>query len=96
MFHARRQTHIAKLFVAFRNMADASKHSQWMLYRKITTVCSEIHKERVNTLCGHELEILNVKDVGLLSYKGILKNSLVVKCYCGLCIKSVHPTGSIT
>jgi len=59
-----RQTHIAKLIVAFRNMLDASKHTQCMLYRKINTVCSEIHTEHVITLYGYKLEILNVKDCG--------------------------------
>ena len=29
-----------------------------MLYRKIIAVCSQIH---TNTLCGHNVELLNVK-----------------------------------
>ena len=32
-----------------------------MLYREIIAVCSEIHKNHVNTLCGQNVELLNVK-----------------------------------
>jgi hypothetical protein len=29
-----------------------------MLYREIIAVCSEIHTEHINTLCGQNLEFL--------------------------------------
>ena len=32
-----------------------------MLYREIIAVCSEIHTKSVTTLCGQNLELLNVK-----------------------------------
>ena len=33
-----------------------------MLYREITAVCSEIHTKHTNTtLCGQNVELLNVK-----------------------------------
>ena len=32
-----------------------------MLYREIITVCSEIHTKQMNTLCGQNGELLNVK-----------------------------------
>ena len=32
-----------------------------MLYREIIAVCSEIHIEHINTLCGQNVELLNVK-----------------------------------
>ena len=32
-----------------------------MLYREIIAVCSEIHTEHTNTLCGQNVELLNVK-----------------------------------
>ena len=32
-----------------------------MLYREIIAVCSEIHTEHINTLCGLDVEFLNVK-----------------------------------
>jgi hypothetical protein len=32
-----------------------------MLYREIIAVCSEIHTEHVNTLCGQNVELLNVE-----------------------------------
>jgi hypothetical protein len=45
-----------------------SKHSvsviqtcQLMLYREIIAVCSEIHTKHINTLCGQNVELLNVK-----------------------------------
>jgi len=32
-----------------------------MLYREIKTVCSQIHTKHINTLCGQNVELLNVK-----------------------------------
>jgi len=32
-----------------------------MLYREIIAICSEIHTKHINTLCGQNLELLNVK-----------------------------------
>jgi len=32
-----------------------------MLCREIIAVCSQIHTNRVNTLCGQSVELLNVK-----------------------------------
>jgi hypothetical protein len=40
------------------------KTSQLMLYSEIIAVCSEIHTEHINTLCGQSVELLNVKPGG--------------------------------
>jgi len=32
-----------------------------MLYREIMAVCCEIHTKPINTLCGQNVELLNVK-----------------------------------
>jgi hypothetical protein len=32
-----------------------------MLYREIIAVCSEIHTKHLNTVCGQNVELLNVK-----------------------------------
>jgi len=32
-----------------------------MLYRKIISVCTEIHTKHVNTLCGQNVDLLNIK-----------------------------------
>ena len=32
-----------------------------MLYREIIAVCSQIHTKYINKLCGHNVELLNVK-----------------------------------
>ena len=32
-----------------------------MLYREIIAICSQIHTQHINTLCGRKLELLNVK-----------------------------------
>ena len=32
-----------------------------MLYREIIAVCSQIHTNHINTLCGQNVELLNVK-----------------------------------
>ena len=37
------------------------KISQLMLYREIMAVCSEIHTKHINTVCGQNVELLNVK-----------------------------------
>jgi len=31
-----------------------------MLYREIMAVCSQIHMKHVNTVCGQNVELLNV------------------------------------
>ena len=37
------------------------KTSQLMLHREIIVVCSQIHTKHINTLCGRNVELLNVK-----------------------------------
>jgi len=32
-----------------------------MLYREIIAVCSQIHTKHLNTLCGLNVELMNVK-----------------------------------
>jgi len=32
-----------------------------MLYREIVAVFSQIHSKHINTLCGQDVELLNVK-----------------------------------
>jgi len=32
-----------------------------MLYSEIIAVCSQIHTNNINTLCGQNIEMLNVK-----------------------------------
>jgi len=32
-----------------------------MMYREITAVCSPINTKHINTLCGQNVELLNVK-----------------------------------
>ena len=32
-----------------------------MLYREIIAVCSQMHTKYINTLCGQNVELLNVK-----------------------------------
>jgi hypothetical protein len=40
-----------------------------MLYREIIAVCFEIHIKHINTLCGQNVEFVNVKlEVRILSY----------------------------
>ena len=38
-----------------------------MLYREITAVCSQIHTKHINTLCGQNVEFVNVKPGGTYS-----------------------------
>ena len=32
-----------------------------MLYTKIIAVCSQIHTQHINTVCGQNVELLNVR-----------------------------------
>ena len=32
-----------------------------MLYREITAICSEIHTKHINTVCGKNVALLNIK-----------------------------------
>ena len=49
-----------------------------MLYMEIIAVCSQIHTKRINTLCGQNVELLNVKlvvhlvTIGLKNVKSLL------------------------
>ena len=43
------------------------KTSQLMLYREIIAVCSEIHTKHIKTLCGQNVELVNVTVVGTYS-----------------------------
>jgi hypothetical protein len=44
-----------------------------MLYREKIAVCSEIHTKHINTLCGQNVEFVNVKSGGTYSNHWALK-----------------------
>ena len=52
-----------------------------MVYREIIAVCSQIHTKHTNTLCGQNVELLNVKlavhvvTTGLGRVKSVIKTS---------------------
>ena len=58
-----------------------------MLYMEIIAVCSEIHTKHINTLCGQNVELLNVKLVvhiattGLQRIKSRLKKASQLMLY---------------
>jgi len=41
------------------------KTNQLMMYKAKAAVCSEIHAKYINTLCGQNTELLNVKLGGM-------------------------------
>ena len=43
------------------------KTSQLMLYTEIIAVCSQIHTKQINTLCGQNVEFVNVTAGGIYS-----------------------------
>jgi hypothetical protein len=45
-----------------------------MLYREITAVCFEIHTKHINTVCGQNVELVNVKPGGIYSDHWALKS----------------------
>ena len=44
-----------------------------MLYREIIALCSQIHTKHINTVCGQNVELLNVKPGGTYSNRWDLK-----------------------
>jgi len=48
-----------------------------MLYREITAVCSQIHTKHINTLCGRNVEFVNIKLGGTYSNHYVL-NGLAI------------------
>ena len=56
-----------------------------MLYREIIAVCSQIHTKHIHTLCGQNVELLNVKPGG--TYSG----HWAIKSYEGLCSVDCSP-----
>jgi hypothetical protein len=44
-----------------------------MLYNEIIAVSSEIHTKHITTLCGQNVEFVNVKHSGTYSYHWALK-----------------------
>jgi hypothetical protein len=74
LFGVNGRTDMTKLIVAFRNFANAPKTSQLMLYREISAVCSQIHTKHINTLCGQNVEFLNVKPGGTYSNRWAVKS----------------------
>jgi tryptophanase len=47
------------------------KTSQLMMYREIIAVCSQIHTKHINTLCGQNVELFNVKLVVHMTTTGL-------------------------
>jgi hypothetical protein len=47
-----------------KHSVSVIKTSQLMLCREIIAVCSEIHTKHINTLCGQNVELLNIKPGG--------------------------------
>jgi hypothetical protein len=45
-----------------------------MLYSEMVAVCSHIHTKDINTLCGQNVEFVNVKPVGTYSNHWSLEN----------------------
>jgi hypothetical protein len=49
-----------------------------MLYSEIIAVCSEIHTKHINTVCGQNVELLNVKIRETYVYSCDLKDKSVL------------------
>ena len=60
-----------------------------MLYREIIAVCSQIHTKHINTLCGQNVELLNVKLVVQIVTSGALKGSTTHRAICSSKFRSL-------
>jgi len=54
-----------------KHSVSVIKTSQLMLYREVIAVLSEIHTKRINTVCGQNVEFVNVKVVVHIVTTGI-------------------------
>jgi hypothetical protein len=57
-----------------------------MQYREIIAVCSEIHTKHIHTLCGQNVELLNVKPGGTYSNHWALKGYSLYRAVNTLCL----------
>ena len=60
-----------ELIMLYSHSVSVTKTSQLMLYREIIAVCSKIHTKHINTLCGQNVEWLNVKLVVPIATAGL-------------------------
>jgi len=56
---------------ALRGKICLTKISQLILHREIIDVCFEIHTKHINTLCGQNVELMNVKLVAHIVTTGL-------------------------
>ena len=67
-----------------------------MLYREIIAVCSQIHTKHINTLCGQNVELLNVIPGGTYSDHWAVEGQREWMCYDEQCKKeTLRKTGEI-
>jgi hypothetical protein len=57
-----------------------------MLYSEIIAVCSQIHTIHINTLCGQNVEFVNVIHAGTYSNQWILEVSTLYFLLTVLCV----------
>ena len=55
------QTDMTRLILAFAILQKRLNANQVRFYTEIIAVCSQIHTKHINTLCGQNVELLNVK-----------------------------------
>jgi hypothetical protein len=56
---------------------------------EIIAVCSEIHTKHINTLCGQNVELLNVKAGGTYS-NHIFTSACAVRPLCRQCLSQLY------
>ena len=56
-----------------------------MLYREIIAVCSQIHTKHINTLCGQNVELLNVKLAVHIVTTGLYRVNVLERRHQQLC-----------
>jgi len=63
---------------AVKRYISVIKSSQLIMYWEIIAVCSQIHTKYINTLCGQNVEFLNVKPGGTYSDQWVIKGYIWV------------------
>jgi len=60
-------------FIRFDVLSKCMSWNKQQLYREIIAVCSQIHTKHINTLCGQNVEFVNVKPGGTYNDHSALK-----------------------
>jgi hypothetical protein len=72
--------HKIQLVPRSKHSVSVIKTSQLILYKEIIALCSEIHTKHIHTLCGQNVEFVNVETGCIYSNLWVLKVNSNLLC----------------